>query len=75
MANVLARLLGAIVRATKAMGYRRCVSYTRPEELGASLKAVGFQLTGVTRPGDWGSSRPGRKAPDGAPKLRWLKSF
>ena len=40
--NANSMLYGAIWRAAKAMGYRRCITYTQAEETGASLRAVGW---------------------------------
>ncbi len=52
-------LYGAAWRATKAMGYRRLVTYTLPEEGGASLKASGWRCLGLRGGGNWNvASRP-----------------
>jgi len=40
--NANSMLYGAVWRAAKAMGYRRCVTYTQADESGASLRAVGW---------------------------------
>lgn len=40
--NANSMLYGAIWRAAKAMGYRRCITYTQADETGASLRAVGW---------------------------------
>ncbi|MDK9585799.1 XF1762 family protein [Lelliottia wanjuensis] len=40
--NANSALYGAVWRAAKAMGYRRCITYTQADESGASLRAVGF---------------------------------
>ena len=40
--NVNSLLYGAIWRAAKAMGYRRCITYTQADESGASLRAAGW---------------------------------
>jgi hypothetical protein len=58
------------------MGYRRAVTYTLESESGASLKAAGFTLDGVTDGGSW--DRPARRRTDKtttAPKKRWIKNF
>jgi len=55
-----------------AMGYQRLITYTLPEEGGASLRASGFALIGQAGGGSW--SRPSRPRVDLAPlqqKLRW----
>lgn len=40
--NANSMLYGAAWRAAKAMGYRRCVTYTQAGESGASLRAAGW---------------------------------
>lgn len=40
-------------KATKALGYRRMLTYTMPEEGGASLKAVGAVCVGEAGGGKW----------------------
>ena len=76
--NANSKLYAAAVRAAFAMGYRRVLTYTLPEESGASLKAAGFAPAGMTRasPAGWDvPSRPRERParyPDGA-KIRWVK--
>ncbi len=41
--NANSMLYGAIWRAAKAMGYRRCITYTQADETGASLRAAGWR--------------------------------
>jgi hypothetical protein len=76
--NACSMLLGAARRAARAMGYRRILTYTLPEEGGASLRAAGFVFDGEA--GDaskrW-HSREGRNAqPIGndmfGGKWRWI---
>jgi hypothetical protein len=40
--NANSMLYGAVWRAGKAMGYRRCITYIQGDETGASLKAAGW---------------------------------
>lgn len=40
--NANSMLYGAVWQAARAMGYRRCITYTQAEESGASLKAAGW---------------------------------
>ena len=40
--NANSMLYGAVWRAARAMGYRRCITYTQANESGASLRAAGF---------------------------------
>jgi hypothetical protein len=65
-------LYGAIRRAGRALGYLRGVTYTLPEEGGASLRASGWTLDGDAGGGQWGRvSRPrAAKAPTSI-KSRW----
>lgn len=70
--NANSMLYGAVWRVAKALGYERCITYTLPEESGASLRAVGWTCDGEKGGGSW--SRPSRKRTDKAPtavKLRW----
>lgn len=71
--NVCSFLYTRLARAAKALGFRRLVTYTLDSENGASLKASGFCLDGVTKGGNW--KRPGRPRkqlfPD-CPKKRWV---
>lgn len=73
--NACSKLYGACLRAGKAMGYRRFVTYTLPEEGGASLRGAGWTLVGEAGGGSWDS--PSRPRVDKHPtqmKLRWEKS-
>lgn len=57
--NACSMLYGAAWRAAKAMGYRRLLTYTLPEEGGASLRAAGWALVGQRGGGNWNTpSRP-----------------
>lgn len=70
--NACSLLYAAAWRACRALGYRRLVTYTLPEEGGASLRAAGWRLVGEAGGGSW--SREGRPRVDTHPtqgKLRW----
>lgn len=70
--NACSMLYRAAWRAVKALGYRRLVTYTLPEEGGGSLRAAGFRLIGEAGGGSW--DRAGRPRVDLHPtqeKLRW----
>jgi hypothetical protein len=70
--NACSLLYGAAWRAARAMGYRRLVTYTLPEEGGASLRAAGWRCIGEAGGGSW--SRATRPRVDLHPtqaKLRW----
>lgn len=70
--NACSMLYGAAWRAARALGYRRLVTYTLPEEGGASLRGAGWRLIGEAGGGTW--SRQARPRVDLHPtqaKLRW----
>jgi hypothetical protein len=57
--NGCSMLYGAAWRAAKALGYQRLITYTLPEEGGASLKASNWRLVGLRGGGNWNvPSRP-----------------
>lgn len=70
--NACSMLYAACWRAARALGYRRLVTYTLPEEGGASLRAAGWRLVGEAGGGSW--SRKSRPRVDTHPtqlKMRW----
>lgn len=77
--NACSMLYGAARRAARAMGHDPILTYSLPEEGGASLRAAGFRLDKTDAGGsaaDW-HNRPGRTvAPVGndlvGGKWRWL---
>jgi hypothetical protein len=72
--NACSMLYRAAWRSAKALGYRRLVTYTLPEEGGASLRAAGFTVVGEAGGGRWHRPRCGRVRADRHPterKLRW----
>lgn len=71
--NANSMLYGAIWRAARALGYRRMITYTLPEESGASLRAIGMKQDGMTEGRPW--DRPGRPRRETCvvgPKVRWV---
>src|SRR5437879_3638506 len=73
--NACSMLYAALRKALRALGYKRIITYTLPEEGGASLRAAGFRLDGQTDGGDW--FRPERRSkhtPDDlvGGKWRWI---
>jgi hypothetical protein len=57
--NAASLLYGAAWRATKALGYRRLITYTLIEEPGTSLSAAGWKALYQTEGGSWDCpSRP-----------------
>lgn len=72
--NACSMLYRAAWRAAKAMGYRKLVTYTLPQEGGASLRGAGFRLIGECGGGSWNRPHCDRPRVDLHPtqmKLRW----
>jgi hypothetical protein len=70
--NACSMLYGAARRACFALGYKRLITYTLPEEGGTSLRAAGWRLLGEAGGGKW--ARKGRPRVDAHPlqeKLKW----
>lgn len=76
-ANACSKLYSAVVQSGRAMGYRRFISYTLPEESGSCMRAVGFKLDGEVPASPQGWDKPKRprtvqaRYPTGQ-KLRWV---
>ena len=70
--NACSKLYAACMRAGKAMGYTRFITYTLPSESGASLKGAGWRLVGEAGGGNWNQeSRPRVDTKLDQLKLRW----
>jgi len=70
--NACSMLYGAAWRAAKAMGYKKLITYTLPQEGGGSLKASGWRLVGEAGGGNWNTkSRPRLDTNHQQVKLRW----
>lgn len=70
--NACSFLYGACRKVAFALGYTRIITYTLPEEGGASLRGAGFKLLGERGGGSW--SVPSRPRVDKHPlqtKLLW----
>lgn len=70
--NACSILYAACWRAARALGWRKLVTCTLPEEGGASLRASGWRCVGEAGGGTW--SKPSRPRIDTHPlqsKLRW----
>jgi len=68
-------LYSAAWRAAQRLGYRRLITYTLPQEGGASLRGAGWRCVGSAGGGRW--SRKDRPRVDEHPtqeKLRWEKA-
>lgn len=75
--NACSKLYAAVIRAGRAQGYRRFVTYTLPDESGSSLRAVGFRPDAMTtaRPDGWNCPSRPRALPSRYPvgeKIRWM---
>ena len=71
--NACSALYGACWRAARAMGFRRLVTYTLPEEGGSSLRGAGWSVIN-SRAGGGSWSRDKRPRVDLHPmqqKIRW----
>jgi hypothetical protein len=69
--NACSKLYRAAWRACAAMGYRRLITYTLPQEGGSSLRAAGFKLVGTSPGGQWDTpSRP--RDPTACPQQKHL---
>ena len=70
--NVCSFLYAAAWRATRALGYRRLVTYTRADEAGTSLRAAGWVVVGEVEARSWDTpSRPRDDRDERVPRLRW----
>ena len=70
--NVCSMLYRACWRAARALGYRRLITYTLPEEGGSSLRGAGFRCLGKAGGGSW--NRRERPRLDKHPlqeKMKW----
>lgn len=57
--NAASMLYGAAWRATRALGYKRLITYTLASESGTSVKAAGWRVVGEAGGGSWNCpSRP-----------------
>ncbi|NPU90001.1 MAG: hypothetical protein HPY87_09015 [Fervidobacterium sp.] len=70
--NAASMLYASAWRAAKAMGYKRMITYTLAEEIGTTLKAVGWKPLYLTRGGSWNcKSRAREDKHPTSPKLIW----
>lgn len=70
--NVGSMLYAAAWRATRALGYKRLITYTLEQEKGKSLEAAGYKVLHQTRGGSWSvPSRPRIDKHPLEPKTCW----
>ena len=73
--NACSMLYGACWRAARALGFREIITFTLPQESGASLRGAGFKSLGTAGGGAW--SREGRPRVDLHPlqvKMKWSRN-
>ena len=71
-ANACSILYAAAWRAARALGYTKLITYTLPEEAGASLRGAGWKCLGEAGGGSWSSvSRPRVDKHPTQVKLKW----
>lgn len=74
--NACSMLYGAACRAARAAGFRRVVTYTLASETGASVRAAGFRLDGVTRGRQWSTPTRVRDQRSTTPnRHRWVRDL
>lgn len=69
--NVCSFLYGAAWRATRALGYRRLITYTLKTEPGTSLVASGWRVVGEVAAKSWDCPSRPRDPGDPQLRLRW----
>lgn len=69
--NVCSMLYGACIRATKALGYKKVITYTLASETGASLKASNFINEGEAGGEIWTGERRRDNGVPAEKKVRW----
>ena len=82
--NANSKLYGAILRAAKALGYKRAYTYTLQSESGVSMRAVGFKVDAELKARttwDCNARRRiqtdlfGNQVRPAEPKVRWVKEL
>lgn len=70
--NGCSKLYAALLRAGKALGFRRAITYTRIDETGSSLKAAGFTVSHRVKAASWNvPSRPRVDLDERVDRLCW----
>ena len=70
--NGCSKLYAAAWRATRALGYKKLVTYTLHDESGVSLTAAGWKIIAKTSGGSWNcKSRPRIDKHPSQQKIRW----
>ena len=70
--NMCSFLYGKAWQATKAMGYKKLITYVLDDEPGTSLKACGWKKVWLTKGRKWSSDKTVRRNPHAIQdKYRW----
>lgn len=70
--NACSQLYGWAAREAKRRKFEKIVTYTRQDEVGATLKAAGWVVEDRTKGRHWNSpGRPRSSSGDAVAKLRW----
>ncbi len=70
--NACSMLYGAAWRVAKNLGYKKLITYTLPDEGGASLRGAGWKCIGEAGGGNWNTkARPRVDSDHQQMKLRW----
>lgn len=70
--NANSMLYAACWRVARSLGYKKLITYTKPTESGASLRAAGWKVVHQTRGDSWNrKKRPRVDVDPWQPKLRW----
>lgn len=72
--NACSMLYAAAWKAARALGYTRLITYTLPEEGGASLKAVGMKCVGEAGGTPW-TNATRQRADDHPQGVKWRWEF
>ena len=73
--NACSALYGAAWRVTRGLGYRRLITYTLPEEGGASLRGAGWKCVGEAGGGSWNcKNRPRVDLHPTQIKMKWERT-
>lgn len=74
--NACSALYGACLRAARALGYQRIITYTLEDEPGTSLRAAGWTFGYRTAGGAWSrAGRPRKASEHEGPKKRYYCDF
>lgn len=76
--HVASMAAAALVRAARALGYAKVITYTLASESGTCIKAAGFKRDDahVSKGGEWSrGSRARAKALEPGPKVRWVRTL